>query len=288
MAYAQPVAWTRVRDSRCRVSDLALDLGAGWAVVKRDFRLALSYRLRFAAHLLSAVFSLTLFYYLSRLVQVEAFASPDAYYAFAVIGLVILQVLNSTLALPPGALRQELVAGTFERLVLSPFGPVGGVISMMVFPFVYALVTGLAMLGFASLAFGLDVEWVTAPLVVPVAVIGALAFAPFGVLLLAMVLVVKQAAAGTTWIIAGISLIAGLYFPVTLLPDWIEWASDVQPFTPAVELMRNLLVGTALDDPAWLDLARMAGFAVVLLPASVWVLQRSIHASRRRGTIIEY
>lgn len=268
--------------------EVALDVGAGWAVVRRDFKLALSYRLRFFTQLLSAFFSLTLFYYLSRLVQVEAFESPDAYYAFAVIGLVILQVLNSALASPPGSLRQELVAGTFERMVLSPFGPVGGAISTIVFPFLYALVTGIFMLGFASLAFGLDLEWATVPLVVPVAMLGAFAFAPFGVALLAMVLVVKQVAAGTTWIIAGISLIAGLYFPVSLLPDWIEWASEVQPFTPAVELMRHLLVGTELSDPAWLDLLRLAGFAAVLMPLSVWLLRKAIRTSRRTGTIIEY
>ena len=268
--------------------ELTLDLGAGLAVVKRDLRLALSYRLRFVAQLLSAFFSLTLFYYISRLVRVDAFESADTYYAFAVIGLVILQVLNSTLASPPGALRQELVAGTFERIVLSPFGPVGGMIAMMVFPFVYALVTGLVMLGFAAAVFGLGVEWATVPAVIPVAALGALSFAPFGMLLLAMVLVVKQVAAGTTWIIAGISLIAGLYFPVALLPDWIEWASEVQPFTPAVELMRNLLVGTPLSDPVWLHLLRMGGFAAVMLPASVWVLGRAVRTSRRRGTIIEY
>ena len=268
--------------------DVALDVSAGLAVVRRDFRLALSYRLRFATQLLSAFFSLTLFYYLSRLVQVKAFESPDAYYAFAVIGLIVVQVLNSTLATPPGALRQELVAGTFERIVLSPFGPVGGTIAMIVFPFAYALMTAIAMLGFASLVFGLDVEWVTVPLVIPVAALAALSFAPFGVGLLAMVLVVKQVAAGTTWIIAGISLIAGLYFPVRLLPDWIEWASEVQPFTPAVELMRHLLVGAELSDPLWLDLLRLAGFGAVLLPLSVWILQKAVGASRRRGTIIEY
>ncbi|MEX2196010.1 MAG: ABC transporter permease [Thermoleophilaceae bacterium] len=267
---------------------VALDVGAGMAIVRRDFKLALSYRLRFASQLLSGFFSLTLFYYLSRLVQVEVFESPDAYYAFAVIGLVILQVLNSTLATPPAAMRQELVAGTFERMVLSPFGPVGGAVSMLLFPFVYSLILAMAMLGFASLAFGLEVSWATVPLVIPVAVLGALSFAPFGIMLLAMVLVVKQVAAGTTWIIAGISLIAGLYFPVTLLPDWIEWMSDVQPFTPAVELMRNLLVDTPLTDSVWLNLGRMAGFAAVLMPASIWVLNKAVRASRRRGTIIEY
>ena len=76
--------------------------------------------------------------------------------------------------------------------------------------------------------------------------------------------------------------------PVTLLPGWIQWASHVQPFTPAVDLLRNLLVGTDLPDPAWLDFAKLLGFAAVLFPLAVLALAASVDRSRRRGTIIEY
>jgi ABC-2 type transport system permease protein len=261
---------------------------AGAAVVRRDLALMLSYRARFATQLLSAFFSLTLFYYLSRLVRVESFASPDAYYAFAVVGLVILQMLNSTLITPPMTLRQELVAGTFERIVVSPGGPVAALAAMLVFPFVYALVLALVMVSFAALIFGLSVQWSTLPLVIPTAVLSALAFAPFGLLLLSVVLVFKQASGGATWIVAGLALVGGLYFPVTLLPNWIEWASEVQPFTPAVDLLRHLLVDTRLTDPVWLELLRLAGFAGVLLPLSYLCVGRAVERSRRTGTIIEY
>src|SRR4051794_11857174 len=101
--------------------------GAAAAVVRRDFLLMTSYRFRFVAQLVSAFFGLTLFYYISRLVHVGNGISSDEYYAFAVTGLMTLQVINSTLATPSATLRQELVAGTFERFATSPFGPIGGV-----------------------------------------------------------------------------------------------------------------------------------------------------------------
>jgi ABC-2 type transport system permease protein len=258
------------------------------AVVRRDLRIAASYRLRFLTQLLTAAFTLTLFFYISRLVHVDAFGSPDAYYAFAVVGLIALQLLNAILQTPPTALRQELVAGTFERVVTSPLGPVGASLAMMVFPFLSALVTAMVMLVFAGVAFGVPVEWGTLALAVPIAAAAAMSFAAFGVLLLAVVLVAKQAVAGATFVVAGISLVAGLYFPVELLPGWIGWASEVQPFTPAVDLLRWAVVGRPLDDPALLDLARLAGAAVVLLPLSVLALERGVRAGRRRGTIIEY
>ena len=270
------------------VTGIAIHLDAAVALMRRDLQLFLSYRTGVITTVLSTFFSLTLFHFISRLVKVSTFPTPDAYYAYVVVGLVILQILTSTLGTPPNVLRQELVSGTFERLVLSPFGPVGSVISLLAFPLLMAQTMGLVTLAFAGVVFGLDIRWETAALAVPLGLLGALAFAPFGLLMLAVGLLVKQAASGTSWIIAAISLIAGVYFPITLLPEWIQWASEVQPFTPAVNLLRNVLVGTPLEDPALLEIARVAGFALLLLPASAWVVGRAVEHSRRRGTLIEY
>lgn len=270
------------------MKDLGPYVRASRAVVRRDLQVALSYRLPFFTAALSSFFSLTLFYYISRLVKVSAFQTADQYYAYAVIGLVILQVLQSTLHTPPMTMRQELVQGTFERIVVSPFGPVGTVMSMMIYPFVYALVMAMVMVGFAGIVFGISVEWTTLPLAVPTAVLATAAFAPFGLMILALVLVSKQAMGGTTWVIAGIALVAGLYFPVDLLPGWIQWASDVQPFTPAVELLRNVIVGTDMDHAAWVDLVKLVGFATVLLPPAVLLVDRAVSFSRRKGTLTEY
>jgi ABC-2 type transport system permease protein len=262
--------------------------GAAGAVVKRDFLLLTSYRFRFVTQLLGAFFGLILFYYISRLVHVGRGISPDDYYAFAVTGLMTLQVINSTLATPSMTLRQELVAGTFERFATSPFGAVGGIVSMMLFPLLYTLVIVFLMLVFAGLVFGLALHWSTVPLSIPLGALAALSFAPFGVLIIAATMLAKQSSAGTTWVVAGISLVGGLYFPVALLPGWIRWMSDVQPFTPAVDLMRYVLLGMDLTGSAWLDLAKLGLFVVVLLPLSLAALAKAVRISIRRGTIIEY
>jgi len=262
--------------------------GGALALIRRDFQLALSYRFQLVAGTLGGLFTLTIFYYVSRLVRVGPFDSPDEYYAFVIVGILILQVLNSVLAGPPNILRQELVAGTFERLAVSPFGPVGAVASMMLFPFVLAIVTASILLVFGVTIFGVNLQLSTAALAVPAAIFGGLAFAPFGALLVALVLVVKQAAMGTTWVIALISLVAGIYFPVALLPGWIAWAAEVQPFTPAVDLLRHFLIGIPLRESAWLTIAKIAGFSALFLPLSLRVLAAAVRLGQRRGTITEY
>jgi ABC-2 type transport system permease protein len=263
-------------------------LSAAAAICKRDFLLFASYRTRMFTTLFTSAVSLTLFYYVSRLVSARSVGSPDDYYAFVVVGLIILGVLTSTLSSPVGTLRAELQTGTFERLVVSPFGAVRAIASLLIFPLALATVTGVLSLCFAGLVFGLDVRWSTAALAIPVALLGATAFAPFGLMMASAVVVFKQTNAGATFVITGFSLLAGVYFPVTLLPDWIRWASDVQPFTPAVDMLRNLLVGTPLRESAGLELGKLAAFALVMTPVALMLLQAAVRRSRRRGTIIEY
>jgi ABC-2 type transport system permease protein len=264
-----------------------LHLRPAFAILKRDFLVAWSYRIRFLTGLLGSIAPLVVFYYVSRLVHVERF-SPAEYFAFVTIGILIYEILTATLNVPHMMLRQELVAGTFERMLLAPGGAITSIVALMIYPALYSLVTVAALLGAASLVFGVDLEWSTLPLAAPVAVLAIFAFAPFGVLLLASVIVGKKAPPGTAYVLMGMTLIAGLYFPVELLPGWIQWASEVQPFTPAVELLRWALAGQPLTDPAWLAVTKLVGFAAVALPISIAAVSAALRLSRRRGTILEF
>jgi ABC-type multidrug transport system permease subunit len=159
---------------------------------------------------------------------------------------------------------------------------------MAVFPVLWAIVRGVLSVAVAALVFGLPISGPEALLAAPVAMIAAISFIPFGLMIAGAVLLIKQALGAGNWIVAGISILAGFYFPIALLPSWLQWASDVQPFTPAVELMRNLIVGTPMSDSAWAALLQLVLFTAVLLPVSVWILRSALQTSRRQGTIIEY
>jgi ABC-2 type transport system permease protein len=263
-----------------------LHLSAAGAILQRDFLIFVSYRMRTISLAANAIFSVTLFYYVSRLVAVDTFQTPADYFAFVVVGIVIAHIVQSTIGVAL-QLRSELVAGTFERILLSPFGVVGGVVSMMVFPFLTSTLIAAVMVVFSVAVFDMPIEASTAALALPVGFLGALSFAGFGILFAAMAVVFKQTT-GIQWVIAGIALIGGLYFPVQLFPGWIQWTSEVQPFTPTVELLRHLLSGYALNESVAESLLKVTGFAVVFLPLSMMALAAAARHARRRGTIIEY
>lgn len=268
------------------LENVRLHLSAVGAVLQRDLFVFVSYRTRTVSMLANVLFSTTLFYYISRLVQVETFQSPADYFAFVVVGLVIAQVLHSTIGVAI-QMRSELMAGTFERILQSPFGVVGGVLSMMVFPFLLSVCLAAATVIFAVALFDMPIETSTAALALPVGCLGALSFAGFGVLFAAMVMIFKQTT-GIAWVITLVSLVGGLYFPVQLFPGWIEWTSQVQPFTPTVELLRHLLSGYDMHESVATAVLKLTGFACTVLPLAILALAAATRTARRRGTIIEY
>ena len=260
---------------------------AAVAIIRRDWTVFKTYRTQVISTPLSLFISMCLFYYVSRLISVSAYGSSDQYFAFIVSGMLILVVLQSTLMVAM-AVRGELVAGTFERVLLSPFGSVAGVASMMLFPFVSAVVSATFVLIVAALVFELPVQWSSAALAYPLAALGAGAFAAVGMMFSASVLIFKRMVSGAGLVLVLISFTSGVYFPVALLPGWIEWLSDVQPFTPTIQLMRHVLMGADVPGDAWLLVLKIVGFVAVMVPLGLLAIAGATRLGQRTGTIIEY
>lgn len=266
---------------------MRLRLDAFWGVVRRDAIVFTTYRSQVVTQIVGMLFNLTIFFFISQLLHSRTFGSSEAYFAYVVVGLVIMQVLITTLGLTPTQVRQEGVAGTMERFLVSPFGADHGVVAMMLFPIASSFVTGAIMLVIAATVFGLPLA-ATAPLAIPIALLGSLAFMPFALALVAVVIAFKQATVGTQFVVSGIAIVGGLYFPAKLLPGWVRWTSEVQPFAPAADLLRHTLVGRPLLESAGVDVLKLLAFTAVLFPISMWILRRAILFGQRRGTIIEY
>jgi ABC-2 type transport system permease protein len=260
--------------------------GAAAGIVRRDATIRMSYRGSVVSQNVGVIFTLGVFYFISKLVRVPPFRSQGDYFAFAVVGIVVFGIVRSSLSIPIGV-RQELVAGTYERLVLSPFGATAATASLMIFPILFAMAVALLEVLVAVILFGMNLQWATAPLAVPIGVAGALAFAPFALLFAALTLAFKQAP-GQNAVLAVISFASGMYFPVALLPWWLEWISKVQPFTPTVDLLRHVLIGFPLTEAPAVALAKIFGFIVVGIPIGVLLVSRAGRYGRKRGTVVEY
>ncbi len=260
------------------------------AFLRRDWRIARSYRFQFVLDLCVVPLSLALFYFLSRLVDPARL--PDdvdlsqGYFSYVAVGLVVLRMLQTALTSFATKLATEQTTGTFETLLAAPVSSPMVVLGSTAFELLRALLAGSITLGVAGL-FGLRIDLGVGSILGLIVGLPALmaTFAAVGVVLGAFAVVVKQITALLGLATAALGLLAGAYFPIELLPGPLRAFANVLPFTWGVDVLRAaLLRGELAAD----RLVLLAAFAVLSLPLALWLFRLAVDHARRKGTLSQF
>ena len=65
------------------------------------------------------------------------------------------------------------------------------------------------------------------------------------------------------FIILFLPYLSSAFVPVDGMPGWFQPIAEYQPFTPAIETLRGLLLGTEIGHNGWLAMAWCLGLAVL-------------------------
>ncbi|MFE7328478.1 ABC transporter permease, partial [Streptomyces sp. NPDC057565] len=58
-------------------------------------------------------------------------------------------------------------------------------------------------------------------------------------------------------------LLSSAFIPVDTMPGWFQPIAEYQPFTPAIETLRGLLLGSEIGNSGWLAIAWCLGLTVL-------------------------
>jgi len=58
-------------------------------------------------------------------------------------------------------------------------------------------------------------------------------------------------------------LFSSAFIPVDTMPGWFQPIAEYQPFTPAIETLRGLLLGTEIGNNGWITLIWCLGLTVL-------------------------
>ncbi|MBI2852960.1 MAG: ABC transporter permease [Chloroflexi bacterium] len=157
---------------------------------------------------------------------------------------------------------RERSQGTMERLTVSPVTRLDIVVGYLFGFFVFALIQTLIILFYTIYVFDITYRgqlWEI--LVFQVAVIiGAV---NLGIFISSFARNEFQMVQFIPLVILPQMFMGGLLWPVEQMPDYLQWFAHILPLTYAVDGMREImLTGKGLPD-VWVDLAVLAGFAVL-------------------------
>jgi len=80
-------------------------------------------------------------------------------------------------------------------------------------------------------------------------------------------------------------VVSGVYYPVSVLPEWMQWIAKISPATYALDGIRAaILDGAALSD-LWGDIWPLLLIGVVSIPLGLWVFHRGEVYAKRHGKL---
>lgn len=146
----------------------------------------------------------------------------------------------------------------------------------------------LFYLAVGALLFGVDVGRADIPAALVIFVLTVVCFMGIGILWAGVVLLIKRGEAVMTAMGYVVLLLSGVFFPVSMLPAWMQPFSAMIPLTYALEGMRfALLKGVGVSDQAGL-LVQLSLFAAGLLAAGIAGFNLAVRAAKHSGSLTQY
>ena len=259
------------------------------AFLRRDVLVAWSYRLPFVTDWIAMILQALVFGFVGKLIRPSALprfgGAPIDYLEFVAVGIAISSFLAVGLSRLMTVIRQEQVQGTLEALLLTPTAWSTIEVGSAFYDILYVPVRTAVFLGLTALLFDANYQLAGA---LPAAAV-LLAFIPFvwgfGVISAAATLTFRRGAGGVGFVVSIATLGSGAFFPVSVLPGWVQGLAAYNPIAIAVTAMRMALLGGSTWVDVWPSVVRLVPMSALAMLLGAVAFRAAIARERRRGTL---
>lgn len=280
------IAPAQVRDERVTVLTEARKMAAFF---RRDFLINWSYRLAFFSDWVNMIMQVALFYFVGRLVDPQRLpefgGTQPSYTEFVIVGIAFASFLQIGLGRVVTVIRDEQLMGTLESLLMTPTSPVTIQLGAVAYEVVYVPIRMIIFFGLSSLILGAHFTF--------------LGLAPVTLVLLVFIPLVwglgMISAAGVVTFRRGLGVIgfgtllltatSSTYFPIEVLPGWLQAVARYNPITIALSASREALIGGAGWIDVLPDVLTLVPMTAAALAAGIFAFRWALRRERRRGTL---
>jgi ABC-2 type transport system permease protein len=258
----------------------------------RDFLEEVSYPLNFAMRWGVILFKLVTFYFLGKLIagailpQLAPYGG--SYFPFVMLGLALAGFQGVALTAISGNIMHGMYTGTLEAMLVTATSLSTIVFASMLYQFTLALLEILLYLGFSFLFFGVSLGQANLPATVVILVLTLLSHLPLGIMSAGFILLFKRGDPVTPILGQVSALLAGVYFPLEVLPQWVQVVAHFLPITHALEGLRQAVLNGKSVGELGVQVVILSAFAAVLLPLSLAFFAWTVRQAKRLGTLSQF
>ncbi|HSP74051.1 MAG TPA: ABC transporter permease [Gaiellaceae bacterium] len=202
------------------------------------------------------------------------------------IGAVVWSYLGILFEILTETVAWERWEGTIEYTFMAPLSRTVHLLGMGAFAVVYGLIRSALLFGAVALFFGLhtpNADYVTALVLLAVA---SVSFLGIGMMTAVLPLISPEKGMQLGFIAQGLMLVvSGVYYPVSVLPEWMQWIAKVSPATYALRGIRHGIQDGAGVADVWGDLWPLFVIGAVSIPLGLWVFRVGERYAKRHGKL---
>lgn len=265
------------------------NLGKLLAFLKRDFLSEISYRLAFLLQVAGMLFSVAAFYFMTKMMnpKTEGLEGIEPF-PWLLVGLAFQYYFSTALYAFSSKIRSEQMLGTLEAMLVSPTPTSIVIFSEAAWDFAYGAIRVAIYLLFATLVFGVTLHANSLGTLAVGVILTLLSSAGLGILSASFILYFKRGDPINFFLSATTTFFGNVFFPAKLLPQPVQWVSDVLPITWSLKIVRgSLLQGKEYADLS-ADVLHLTVLTVVLVPLGLFFSRIAIRKAKKEGSLVQY
>src|SRR3954467_4475658 len=162
------------------------------------------------------------------------------------IGTVVWAYLRAVFANVGEMVAWERWEGTIEYTMMAPISRLAHMLGVSLFSIIYGLARSALLLGVLALFFSVDLSNANLGGAAVVLLVGSISFLGFGIMAAVLPLLFPERGEEMTFVISSILLlVSGVYYPISVLPDWMEPLAMISPATYVLKGTREALLDGA-------------------------------------------
>jgi ABC-2 type transport system permease protein len=213
-------------------------------------------------------------------------AQIDQAVMYLVIGTAIWSFVSVVFDNVTETVTIERWEGTIEYTFMAPVSRLTHMLGMCIFAIAHGLILTVVQLVVVSLFFHLDLAHVNWGASAVILLVGSISFIGLGTMGAVLPLLYTERGAQMTYIIRAIMLlVSGVYYPISVLPAWLQPLSRLSPATYVLEGLRSAIIqGVALGQ-LWGDIWPLIICGIVSLPLGLWIFNAGERYAKRTGRL---
>lgn len=192
---------------------------------------------------------------------------------------IIFEILTETVA-------WERWEGTIEYTFMAPLSRAVHLGGMGLFAVIYGVVRTALLFVVVALFFGLhfhEADFFTALVLLAVA---SVSFVGLGMMTAVLPLISPEKGAQLGFIAQGLLLVvSGVYYPVSVMPQWMQWLATISPATYALRGIRAAILDGSSLAARWQDLWPLLVLGVVSIPLGLAIFRAGERYAKRHGKL---